>query len=761
MLKKFISIKNVGRFQNSATSGNPSLSKTTVLLASNGYGKTTICAILRSLQSGDSTHIEGRKRLGVAIAPSVELLFDHATVRFSRNTWNTTYPDIAIFDGHFVSENIYSGEIVELENRRNLHRVIIGSVGLNLANRDSELATSGRAKTMEITEVRGRISPHVPDGVSFDSFMANAPVTDVDDKIAELEGSLRAITASSNLLAQPALPKLMLPPLPMDFTSLLARSIEDISSDAESQINLHIRSHLLGDGGRAWLAKGTSFPIDEFCPFCGQSTAGVSLLGAYKTAFGASYRELKSDIDNMRVSLTNAFGSSALAQIETLLEQLQNRVAFWTNYCALDSLKLTYPPEIGPYTRSLLDASLALLDEKAASPLETVEIDANFNSKIRAYEELLVEAANIDRDIEEANALIEAKKGETEHASVSEIGAELSRLRAAKARHGDAADLCQAHTRLLEEKVAIDREKSEVRDQLREHMNTVVGPYENRINEFLDRFNAGFSIAETSHSFSGGQASSSYQIVINNTPVPLGDARTLASAPSFRNTLSSGDRTTLALAFFLAHAERDPRISNKTIVLDDPFNSQDSFRRRQTIHEIIKLSQYCAQIIVLSHDPTFLKQLLDKCEPSQRTALSIQDHRSYGSKITAIDLDQFCQNRTVRDLDAIQTYVSAGQGDELDVIRKLRVVLETHARTLFPTEFGPTDWLGDIIRKIREGGPSHVAGYLYAELNEINDYTSQYHHGEDTANLTPDAIDPIELTGFARRTLRIVNTSLG
>ncbi len=61
------------------------------------------------------------------------------------------------------------------------------------------------------------------------------------------------------------------------------------------------------------------------------------------------------------------------------------------------------------------------------------------------------------------------------------------------------------------------------------------------------------------------------------------------------------------------------------------------------------------------------------------------------------------------------------------------------------------------MRKTREGGDSHPAAALHDELDQTNDYTKQYHHGEDVADATPDQIDPTELTGFVRRTLRIVN----
>jgi hypothetical protein len=87
----------------------------------------------------------------------------------------------------------------------------------------------------------------------------------------------------------------------------------------------------------------------------------------------------------------------------------------------------------------------------------------------------------------------------------------------------------------------------------------------------------------------------------------------------------------------------------------------------------------------------------------------------------------------------------------------MRVVLETFCRTTYPGYFQAGDWLGDMCRKIREAGDQHPAWALYDILDQINGYTSQYHHGEDMDDATPDDIDPNELTGFVRRTLKIVN----
>ena len=123
-----------------------------------------------------------------------------------------------------------------------------------------------------------------------------------------------------------------------------------------------------------------------------------------------------------------------------------------------------------------------------------------------------------------------------------------------------------------------------------------------------------------------------------------------------------------------------------------------------------------------------------------------------------MDLNRACQGRTATDIDDLLTYVNTGAGNHLDLIRKMRVVLETHCWTTYPASFQPSqDWLGEIVRKIREGGNQHPAAVLYDELGEINDYTSEHHHGENMADATPNQIDPQELTGYVVRSLRIVN----
>jgi wobble nucleotide-excising tRNase len=457
-------------------------------------------------------------------------------------------------------------------------------------------------------------------------------------------------------------------------------------------------------------------------------------------------------------SIGSLFGEGAIARLETVAVQNRSGAEFWTTYCEIDQAAQMLPAELNAVVGELREAALALVGKKAGAPLEAVKADAALTKGLAKYKRLKEAVAIVNAAIKASNTLIASKKTATGAVDLKTAEAELVRLKAVKARHAPAvAALCDGHAKLVKEKELIDKRKDKARKALDDHTKSVVKPYEGRINDFLDAFNAGFSITETKHGYPGGVASSSYQLLINNMPVDIGDGKTPIDQPSFKNTLSSGDRTTLALAFFLAHLERDPAAADTIVVFDDPFNSQDSFRRRQTVHEIMKAAQSCLQTVVLSHDATFLKQLWDKAPPADRVCVGITDHRSLGSKISVMDLDKATQGRTATDIDDLQTYVTNGSGAVIDIVRKMRVVLETFCRTTYPSSFGPNEWLGEMVGKIRAGGATHPAQALYDELDQINDYTSQYHHGEDMEDATPDQIDPTELTGFARRTLRIVN----
>src|SRR5579862_24231 len=108
MLRKIITIKNVGRFASYSAFGDVELKRYNLIFAENGRGKTTLCAIFRSLQLADGAHVVGRTTLGSTDAPEIKILLDTGTVDFAHGSWTAALPEIAIFDATFVAENVHA-----------------------------------------------------------------------------------------------------------------------------------------------------------------------------------------------------------------------------------------------------------------------------------------------------------------------------------------------------------------------------------------------------------------------------------------------------------------------------------------------------------------------------------------------------------------------------------------------------------------------------------------------------------------------------
>ena len=175
MLRKFILIKSVGRFLSYGASKDVELKRHTLVFAENGRGKTTLCAILRSLQIGDPALVTGRATLGISDPAEIKILLaDGSTATFTNSAWNTTVPDLAIFDSTFVAENVYSGEAVELDHKRRLYGVIVGKQGADLARQIEELDTASREKSAEIRDKRAAAQA-LAHGLPPEAFVALSP----------------------------------------------------------------------------------------------------------------------------------------------------------------------------------------------------------------------------------------------------------------------------------------------------------------------------------------------------------------------------------------------------------------------------------------------------------------------------------------------------------------------------------------------------------------------------------------------------------
>lgn len=764
MLEKLISIKGVGRFQNCKAAGDVSFGKNSLIFAENGRGKTTLCAILRSLQTGMPAYIMGRQTIGgEENPPEVQIRLNGGNAVFRNGQWNQQVPDIAIFDSTFVAENVFSGDCVEIDHRRNLYNVIIGKAGVDLAHEVNAIDAAIKIKNGEIKDKKAFLESRIPDGVMDADYFITLPKEDdsIDSKVADKERDLQAVKQSAQLQRGSELEQMSLPAVPDEFLPILAKTIDGVEADAERQITAHIETHNMQERGKTWLSEGCSYIHDDNCPFCGQDLTGVDLIEAYKGFFSAAYNALKEEIKALSDEISDSFGDLGLAQIDRVLHKNAAAVEFWSQYCDITAPALQESDNLIVVLARLRQSALNHLERKAQAPLEQINPDVSLLSDFEILRQFQAAIVQYNQAVDTANALIRAKKEQAQGREVRQVETELAKLKAAQRRCDQQIDAeCTAYRKLLMEKKDLEDRKTAAKEKLDEYTQSIITKYEKTINEYLDCFNAGFQITETSHGYRGGAPSTSYQILINQMPVDLGNSDTPIDQPSFKNTLSSGDRSALALSFFLAQLEHDPDKANKIVVFDDPFNSQDDFRKGHTAQRIKKCGRECAQVIVLSHDQHFLKLVWDDLPTDERKTFQLFRISEKNTGIAEWDIEKAVQARYRADIDTLSKYyTSANDGNQRDVVQKIRPVLEGYCRNLYPTRFADNDALGTIVGKIKGYDDEFPLKDVCDELEELNGYSRRYHHGENP-NAATEAINDNELKGYVKRTLKVVGALL-
>jgi len=190
--------------------------------------------------------------------------------------------------------------------------------------------------------------------------------------------------------------------------------------------------------------------------------------------------------------------------------------------------------------------------------------------------------------------------------------------------------------------------------------------------------------------------------------------------------MSSGDRNTLAFAFFIVQLQQRPDLANLTVVFDDPFTSLDRFRQQFTRDQIRALAKKAKQVIVLSHEPSFLELIADGFEPADLRLLIVARDGVLDSVIKPWDMKTEMAPGYHKDIGTLLAYYGGEWEDSRAVIRCIRPVLEGFLRMSFPGSFPDNAWLGGMLEMIRDcaaGTPLEAAKAPLSDLESLNDYT--------------------------------------
>lgn len=731
VLKKILSLKNVGRFTSLAPAGDE-FKRLTLIYGLNGYGKTTLVGVLRSLASGDRAYVDERHTLGVADEATAEIRLEKGTARFSNGVWSTTEPRLEIFDATFVNDNVFTGEHVGSEHRKNLYEVVVGAAAVQLVKEIDALDVEARKIANENSKIEGTLREKVQAPFSIDDFIVLVTVPELTKKIAECTTKLSAVRKQREILARSHLEALSVPALPL-FQAVLEKSVAQVSKTAEERVRRHLQR--LDHRGEGWIRQGVSYLKDDgTCPFCGQDTGSVDLLKLYSEYFSNAYREHVVEIERSLNQLDQAFGDVAVGSVQKRVLANDACIQGWADLADLSAAGFLFDG-LEQAWRHVRGVMRDRLQRKVANPTRSVAEDTELAAAVKDYEAARGRLTAHNKAVQAANLKIGDLKQQAACIKAETLEEELRRLRNMEIRttaevDGLVVKLVSGRTR----RKAIDEEKKELKAKLETTAAGILATYQDAINRLLRGFGANFTVTNARPSFAGGKASSTYQIALNDVEIDIGDAHTPRGTPCFRTALSTGDKSTLALAFFLARLEQDQDIASKCVIIDDPLSSFDSFRATYTQHEVAALARRSAQAVVLSHDERFLDGVLKNSEKATTTTLQIV--RDGGTHVLrAWDMAKYFLDVAHQEYFLMKSYLEDGppdNGDLSSIARAIRVYLEWHLRQRFPDQFPPGTWLADFIDKIEAApagaGLASLAGRL-GDLRAINNYSKVFHHG--------------------------------
>jgi wobble nucleotide-excising tRNase len=761
-------LRNIGLFDSVNSAATLPLGRLSLIYAENGRGKTTLAAILRSLSTGDPVPIAERKRLAAQNPPHVVVECDGGPppAMFQNNAWNRTVANMAVFDDVFVDQNIYSGLVVEPEHRQNLHELILGSHGVSFARNLQALAERMGAHNSEIRDKGAAIPAAERGSLSVDDFCALTNVLHIDEAIQAAERRLNAVREQDAIRMMALFDPIVWPAFDVaGVQAILNTDLPSLDGAALTEVQTHLQR--LGEGGENWVAAGMRSSAalnaagDRACPFCAQQLDGSALVTHYRGYFSEAYTALKRQIAETQSSVTRSHGGETLAEFERAVRLTVERRQFWSRFTTLPEVAIDTAAVARDWVAAREAISTALRSKQAA-PLERMLLSPIAMEALAAFEARGAAVRELSSALGHAVAAIRVVKEGSAAGNASAILSDLARLKAIKARFAlTTATLCNEYLAEKDARAATEALHRQARQALDQHREAVFPAYQTAINTYLLRFNAGFRLHSVTSANPGGRPSCNYSLVINGvqgTPVTVGVGNPPAGTPTFKNTLSAGDRNTLALAFFFASLDLAPNLADMIVVIDDPMTSLDEARSLTTAQEVRALAARANQVIVLSHDKRFLCKTWEHAPRPDCATLTVTRDQS-GSTIAAWLISEDCITDYDRQHARLRNYTRANTGNSRQVAQDLRHVLEGFLRRACPEHFLPGEVLGELRRRIRNRQPAAteiLAAPRVAELDAISEYANKYHH-ETNAAWETEEINDLELRGWTHRTLAFVS----
>jgi wobble nucleotide-excising tRNase len=778
MIQKIEKLVSIGKFRDYNATGIVAFNKLTLFYADNGSGKTTITAVLRSLTKNDPEIVRRRISTNPTLPQAAQII--HRTAgsnnyhTFGRSGWTNTLPDIEIFDAHFVSENIYSGFEFNDDQRKQLHQFVIGAAGIGIRrqieqnkNDKTVLRQKQEVSTQQLIQVVGNgLIPALTD-----EFIALKPTESVNitQRIAAAAAALMSANANSVIQNLPRPSPLAHISHTILFTGLIADLQTTTSTLLDAALKVVLDNHCKDLATNSvttpetWLRTGFNYIESKRekaekedvlqCPFCKQTIdENLAILKAYTLQFNDEFNALVQRLQGHLATLERFNLDTIIQGLNTSNRSNTERSASWAPHLPSSVTLPNYSIISDEQAlKQTLGALISVVRQKLHNPSISVAI-----TEATTLNTLL---QDINTNITTYNLAITGYNGSitTFLASIKPVAQaqnEVNRLTRIQQRFQPAITLICAN--ILADRASLktlEASYTQLMAQQQAAAMTFFTTYRDRINHYLGTvFRTPFQIGSVNHVPPQGKATQSkihYSLTMDGSPVSFDPA----ASSSAKDCLSEGDKSTLALAFFLAKLDIDSGTSNKIIIFDDPLSSFDSNRRLYTVQLINDLMPRIKQLVVLSHNEHFLHDISKNVAAGDKTTLRIsENYLTRTAFIEPLSLETLVENdyfKHVKELEGFLTNPDITKKDT--VLGWMRNVLEAHIRFKFYRQVShlqPNDrTFGRLITAL--AAPPGVVfrdninrAEILSKLKLINGVSCKPHHGEPNPNYHTLGIDP-------------------
>jgi wobble nucleotide-excising tRNase len=796
MINKVERLTSIGKFRNYTAAGQVNFHKLTLIYGDNGGGKTTLTSVFRSLTTNKPEIVRSRISTNHTAAQAAQITqtgTPNVFHTFGGTGWTTPFADIEIFDIHFVNDNIYSGFDFNDEHKKQLHQFVIGSQGISIQNQIQQNKAAKVQSKQSISNFEQQLIQQVGNNLTVDlitSFLS-IPATQangIDQQITTAEAALASANANSIIQTLQILSPLTRITSGIDLSSL----ITDLQTTSQAIQNAALETLFSNhcqdltdnglEGPENWLQRGFAYvEIKQVanepsisCPFCKQTIDGnVEILNAYISKFNADFNALVLRLQSHLTSLQNFNLDAAIQGINNINQTNTGRVTSWATHLP----NTVQPPTFNiiadeTILRAEFQSLIASLEQKIQNP--TVAVATATATVFQSSGQTI--NTNIDsynQSITTYNTAITTFRSGIQTAANAQLA--VDRLKRIKKRfEAPIATLC---TQLSAEKQTLrglETAYTVLSQQQQTAAATFFSSYQTRINHYLGNvFKTLFRIDDVVHVAPAGRATQSkiaYKLTIDGKDISF-----LPNQPfNAKECLSEGDKSTIALAFFLSKLDNDTNRQDKILIFDDPLSSLDTNRRTYTIRIIKDLFQQLKQVVVLSHNEYFLHEIGKDIGVSQKCTLRIkEDFAAKASKLEICDLEELVKIEYFKHIESLEAFRSNPDHSLKDsVLGWLRNALEAHLRFKFYKEirsmtvqqtFGRLISFLDGFPVVFRDNANRAA--IISALHLINGVSWKPHHGDPNPDYTmlgmnPNTITAPELDNLIQDTLDLIEVQL-